>query len=180
MRMLLDAEEKYAYDESISNFLTLKIWHDLGVNVKEFPDYIVYPGGYDGSSFEILEAGLKALYPTFRQLDYEDEHKLETIAKESNISSTPERLYLLNNDKVQKLLDTGEIDKLKKPLSKLYGDLTEFDMSFHKEYGLVLAIYFTSVFFEAAEAVASITSLVEDLYKQIEGVTDNGLCYQAI
>lgn len=53
-------------------------------------------------------------------------------------------------------------------------------MSFHKEYGLVLAIYFTSVFFEAAEAVARITRLVEDFYIQIEGVTDNGLCYQAI
>ncbi|MCU1808360.1 hypothetical protein NVV31_23600 [Cytobacillus firmus] len=180
MRMLLDAEEKYAYDESISNFLTLKIWHDLGINVKEFPDYIVNPGGYDGSSFEILESGLKALYPRFRELNYEDEHKLETIAKESNISSTPERLYLLNNIKVQKLIDTGEIDKLKKPLSKIYGNLSEFEMSFHKEFGLVLAVYFTSVFFEVAEAVANITRLVEDLYKQIEDVTDNGLCYQAI
>jgi hypothetical protein len=182
MKMILDAEEKFAYDESLSNFIMLKIWHDIGIDVSNFSEYIAQPSGYslDEPGPEILEQGLKALFSDYEYLDYEELERMEEISHSCDMKYTPEYLYILNSDKVQTLIDTGEIKKLEKLLSNIEGDLTEFEVTYHADYGLLFSIYCPGLLFELAQCIASISREIDSLYQKLEGVISHGFYRKAV
>lgn len=180
MNMIMGAEEKYAYDASISNLLMLKVWHDLGIDVSGFSDFITDPGGWGNDpSSEILQDGLKELFPEFRYLDYEDLEEMTAIAEEVDMS-TPEHFYLLKNEKLQKIIDIGEVAKIVDFVSKDKGDLLEFEMAFNQKYGILIGTYFEGMLFEIAVAVSEVIQIIDCLYKQVEEVEYYGLYNQAV
>ncbi|QCJ45483.1 hypothetical protein FAY30_26450 (plasmid) [Bacillus sp. S3] len=180
MIMLLDAEEKYAYDASISNFLTLKIWHDLGIDVSGYSDFITDPGGYGNNpSSEIFQDGLKTLFPDFQYMDYEEFEEMTAIAKEVDMNS-PEGLYILKNEKLQKLINSGRGKEIELVCSGEKGDLIEFKMAYNEKYGILIGTYFEGMLFEIALAVTNVIKTIDRLYKQLEEEDCYGLYNKAV
>lgn len=180
MIMLLDAEEKFAYDASMSNFLMLKVWHDLGIDVSGFSNFITDPGGYGNNpSNDILQEGLRTLFPEYQFLDYEEQSEMAAIAEEVDMP-TPESLYILKNEKLQKLIETQEVEQIKEFTSKHHGDLIEFDMAYHEKYGILIGTYFEGMLFEIAVAVSEVIQIIDCLNKQVEEVENYGLYNQAV
>ncbi|MEI2356281.1 hypothetical protein [Mesobacillus zeae] len=168
-------------DNSISNLLILKIWHDLGINVSNYPDFMsdYYNYGIE-VGFDILSKGLEDLFSDFQILDYEDEERIKEMSKGANIQCPPDTLFILNNRKLQKLKEHGEIEKLFGVISKQSGDLSEFKMAYHVEYGILIAVYYESVLYEIAKSVSEVMSAADTLYKNLEEVTFHGLYNQAV
>ncbi|RHW35981.1 hypothetical protein D1B31_17995 [Neobacillus notoginsengisoli] len=180
MNMVLDAEEKFAYDTSISNFLMLKVWHDLGIDVTGFSNYFMHLGGYgDDPGSELLQDGFKSLFPDFRHLDYDELKELTAIANEVDMHP-PESLYILNNEKLQKLIESGKDKELMQVKSKHHGDLLDFEMAYHQKYGILIGLHFEGILHEVAVAISEVLQTIDRLYKQVEEVELNGLYNQAV
>lgn len=168
MSFVMNAEEKYAYDESISNFITIKIWNDLGIDVSNFSNFITDIGVSNNAGLEIFGDGMRKLFSEVQVLGYEERELLEEIVSECELEHTPECLYVFRNDKVQKIMESEQRENLFKFFSGQSGDMVEFQVTYHEKYGVLIAIYFWGLMFEVALSVAEIKTKIDRLYQQIE------------
>lgn len=178
--MVLNAEEKYAYDASLSSFLTLKIWNDLGIDVTHFADFMTFPGGYYGEPEpDIFMEGLQQIFPDSRCLDYQELEQIKEIASDIHLESIPETMIILMNDKIRKLVEIGETEKLLGVIPKQHGELCEFDLTFHAKYGIVISLHFGGLMFEIAMSVSEISREIDSLYNQSKE-NSNGFYRKAV
>jgi hypothetical protein len=165
----MTSEDYYAYQETISNLIILKIFWDLGASLKGL-EHRVYPGGYnDGNGVFLLYKGLSKLYKEadYTQVPYED-HKLNELLKD--IFDDPETVYIVKDplfEKAWKQLDEKQVLQIVETEGETgFGTWYEFKMMDTGEgYFINCQEYLWG--HEMAEHVSDIHKRLSELLKQL-------------
>ncbi|MEX3623674.1 hypothetical protein [Viridibacillus arvi] len=156
------------------NLATLKVFHDAGIDVSSFQNYIVDINYSIDTCEDIFEEGCRALFTYFEKYSmYEEEEEKyikELLEKNEKKLVVDETIYVCSSNEMKALANHP---KYSEKLAQLCGDILKpiFDIDgFSLQSGeIVLCSYSMGEYQEIAVAVVTINQEVNNLYQQLKG-----------
>lgn len=173
--MKYSPEESASYCDSIVNLATLKAFHDAGVNVRDFPNFITEVSYNDNKSLDIFKEGCKCLFSScdyYSAYEKEDERFLEILKKDKNLGWLPECYFEFSNEKLQELFQSK---KYKKRFLQFFEEiikaLDKHDVNILiLSYGGIGLCSYSEIFDnEITQVIISIKTEIDNLYQQLKG-----------
>lgn len=177
--MRLGVEEKMSYVYSIENLAALKLFHDAGVDVSSFPDYMI-DINYNSDSTEIIQAGCEALFGEFALLNTYDEkdeenEELYQIFDRLGISLDSEYYYICSCSQMralcknpiyqQKFEDLFKDDEGKtKVVSQVLDGIDHVDS---EEGHIIIGFEYVGELHETAKAIVHAYNEINRLYYEM-------------
>lgn len=176
--MEFSSEEHSSYLFSMSNLATLKTFHDAGVNIRLFSNYMVDVNYSMCSGEEIFKDGCEALYPaleTYSMFEKEEEEYLDKLKEEKSLSWVPEYFYQFTNEALMQLFESPTYAKQIEDCIVKSNNLAQ-DSFWDGEIiplrslgGFGIALYSQGQYHELAQAVVHIYNETNRLFKQLKG-----------
>lgn len=175
--MEFSPEEQSSYLFSMSNLATLKVFHDAGVDVRSFSNYMVDVNYSMDSSEEIFNDGCKGLFPslkTYCLYEKEEEEYLKRLQKENSLSWVPEFLYEFTSEPLKQLFESPTYAKQIKKCIVRSNDFAQ-DSLYDGEIvplhfgGFGIALYTQGQYHELAQAVVHIYDEANRLFQLLKG-----------
>lgn len=173
----MDSESKVYFDTTLSNLITIKVFHDAGVDVSSFSNFVANYGILECDAFV---DGLKALFPDTQCLSAyeEDEEKLiQEIWKVAEFEEeSPEYLYVFKNTEMELLINSSFCDELKTLITMCDVNDTEFGdfefaecrYKFHPVYGGILLVDNGYMLHGVARSIVEIYSGIKELINKLK------------
>ncbi len=108
--MEMDVYDHESYQMSISNLIMLKLFHDEGVNVQNFSDFMVHINYQLSSSTEIFWDGVRQLFNEVHYYGYGEEHNIDEFCNQfkalfdEDKNLTPEYVFTFQDDLFKEVL----------------------------------------------------------------------------
>lgn len=175
--MQFSPEEQSSYVFSLSNLATIKVFHDAGVNIHSFSDYMVDVNYSMVNGEEIFKEGCLALFPslkTYSLYETEDEMYLNKLKEEKSLPWVPEYLYQFTNEPLEQLFESPTyaqqmemcIYRSNKLVQNSFydGEIVPFNFG-----GFGVALYSQDEYHEVAQAVVYIYNEANRLFQELKG-----------
>lgn len=181
MEFILTPEDKYAYLSSLSNLYALKVFHDEGVDVSKFSDFMVYPNSFASNGLDILFEGLKGLFQevkAFSPYDGDEENEyLDSLVRQKVLEFKPEYAYVIIDERVSVLLNSSFKDEVLKFLEiDIAGEVFCGEIAVLPK-GFIIAVDFEG---DIHEAVEEIVSVHRSLNKYMKELSKDGFYSKAV
>lgn len=160
--MEMDVYDHESYLMSIGNLYMLKLFHDEGVIVCDFSNFMVHTQNNTGGCSEIFEDGIKQLIDDFNRFEYGDNidafcKMYPDLIQEDGAYSCPEFIYTFKDKEFQKVLSSKNYKSIKEmlPALKKLGDrYEEFDIVILPDYSGVAYFFYTPSYLYAIDLYA--------------------------
>ncbi|MGN7300740.1 hypothetical protein [Ferdinandcohnia sp. SAFN-114] len=126
--MEMDVYDYESYQMSIQNLLMLKLFHDEGINVSNFPNYMTHINYGDTNSLDIFTNGMNQLFENTIHFDYGDvdskefKELFEDLVGGDGPHSVPEFAYVIKDPLFELLLNSPYSRVFEKLLKGLVSD----------------------------------------------------------
>ena len=181
--LIFSSTEKHSYIVSLENFSTLKAFHDAGVDVSSFADFMTDINYDMDSAYTILYDGLEVLFDNFKEyspyeLEDDDDYSkdIKKYLSENNINTESERYFFCSNQQLNEICRNEKYYQvLKKSFDEENGfksSITEGDLYLLSDGQIVFTIEFIISGSSIATVSIKILNKIKELYEQMVGETD--------
>lgn len=166
--IIMPVEDYYSYQQSISNLALLKVFHDAGVNVSTFSQFMEMSGWGTNQGFDIFLEGLNAMF--YEVFVYEYYGDNSTIADEdlAIFESSPEVIYFIEDPSIQSLyrIDQGQkVERLFESVGDFDGNYSCCECRCWPNKGFAVGMYGFGFLHEVAQHVVHIMTQLDRLHE---------------
>lgn len=183
--MEMDVYDHESYRVSISNLIMLKMFHDEGINVQNFSNFMVHTQHNTGACGEIFWDGISQLFNSIKKYEYGDEiekfkEKYPEFLTEDGPYPTAETIYTFQDPIFQQVLNgpyKKQLESMFTPLANL--DMSELDIVILPDNsGIAYFCYFATYYHEMVKGILKLKSAAIRMNKQYERELEDGLSNQ--
>jgi len=183
--MEMDVYDHESYRVSISNLIMLKMFHDEGINVKNFSNFMAHTQHNMSACSDIFWDGIKQLFTNVNLYDYGDEieefkGKYPSFLTEDGAYPTPETIYTFQDPIFAQVLSgpyKKQFESMFPPLTNL--DMSELDIVVLPDHsGIAYFCYFSTYYHELVKGILTLKYEAMRMNKRYERELENGLSNQ--
>lgn len=175
--MRFSPEETASYNFSISNLATLKVFHDAGLDVSSYSNYMVDANYSMDSGKEIFDEGCQGLftdYQFYSSFETEEGKYLDQLKEDEELPLVPEFFYEFSNRELKELFKDESYKKqiseyIKKENNKMGDSYYDGDLIPLSFGAIGLILYSLGQFHELAEMLVNIKNETNRLYQKLKG-----------
>ncbi|WP_066412913.1 hypothetical protein [Sutcliffiella cohnii] len=178
----MNVYDQESYRLSLSNLIMLKIFHDEGINVKGFTDFMVHVQFNESNCADIFWDGMQHLFESVERFDYGEEVEEfkkaypELILEDGSYPS-PETIFSFKDPSFSEVLNSPLAEDFKRMLPSLsHMDMSEVDIiALPDNTGVVIFCYFSSYYHELVKAMVELRAKATELNNQYKREIKNGV-----
>ncbi|WP_209124376.1 hypothetical protein [Alkalihalobacillus sp. BA299] len=183
--MEMDVYDHESYRMSISNLIMLKIFHDEGINVQKFSNFMVHTQHNTSACSEIFWDGIKQVFANVKLYEYGDEiegfkEKYPDLLTEDGQYPSPESIYTFQDPIFEQVICSPymkQFESLFPPLTQL--DMSELDIVILPDNsGIAYFCYFATFYHEIVKGILKLKYEAMKMNKRYEREKENGYSNQ--
>lgn len=179
--MQMDVYDHESYRISISNLMMLKMFHDRGINVKNFSTFIIHTQYNESASYEIFFDGLNQLFESIVHFDFGQIEEFEGLYGTSfTDEGSPEFIYCIHDPVFKKVLSGPHAQVFTDNVESIeFDEMNEGSLNILPDgSGIVYLADYSSFLHELVKGFLHLKDLAIRLNKQHERELKDGVSNQ--